>query len=100
MHDFVYGFDWERYVRRDPAAHAATGPFDVPFLERLLKRGGELRDAIARGDEGFGPVSAGQWRNPFAFSRIPEHEIPLHRSLARDGLIAVQAWRIDYLANP
>jgi hypothetical protein len=95
VHDFVYGLDWERWVKRDPARHGAVGPFDRRFLRRVLWRGCDIRRRIERGDDAdFPKLAKGQWRNPFAFSREPEHELRLHRDLARREAIPVPSWRL------
>ncbi|MCA9694431.1 MAG: hypothetical protein R3A51_22980 [Nannocystaceae bacterium] len=95
VHDFTYGFDWAKWVRRDPAARAAIGPFDVAFLEALRRRGGELLALVEDDDVEYPQLAPGEDRNPFRFSREPADEERLHRSLARDGLIPVAGWRLD-----
>jgi hypothetical protein len=87
VHDFIYGFDWERWVGAGPRARAGTGPFDLPFMERALERSHELERAIRDGDPDYPRLEAGRFRNPFGFSREPEAELRLHRALlARDGI--------------
>lgn len=96
VHDFVYGFDWARWVSKAPAERASVGPYDPPFVERMHRRARELTDAIAVGDDAtYPPLPQGRIRNPFGFSRSPEHELALHRALAAAGAIPVEAWRID-----
>lgn len=96
VHDFIYGLDWERWVERDPSRHDGIGPFDRLFLVRVLSRGRDLVRRIERGGDATFPVLRdGEWRNPFAFSRAPEHELLLHRDLARRAEIPVQCWRVD-----
>jgi hypothetical protein len=94
-HDFLYGFDWCRWVARDPAARAGVGPFDEPFLAYLATRAGELRALIAKDDPKYGRIGSDTFRNPFGFSREPEDEERLHRALAARDLIPVEAWRVD-----
>ena len=94
--DFIYGLDWERFVTRDPGSHGSVGPFARIFLERVLARGAELQALVESGaDVDYPPLAPGQWRNPFAFSRVPQHELRLHRELAAAGLIPVPGWRVD-----
>ncbi|MCA9707587.1 MAG: aldo/keto reductase [Myxococcales bacterium] len=96
VHDFVYGFDWAKWVARDPAARASVGPFEPPFLAFMLERGHQLLQLIADGrDRKYPPLPDDRPRNPFGFSREPEAEIALHQSLAADGLLPVEAWRVD-----
>ena len=98
MHDFLYGFDWARWVRKDPINRAATGPFDPVFLQYLYQRGGELLALIERGDAEYPPLAPDQWRNPFDFSREPAAEARLHRLLAAEELLPLAAW--DIYARP
>ena len=95
VHDFLYGFDWARWVQRDPATRARVGPFDAAFLEHSARRARELIMAIERGDDPkYPPLPAGAIaRNPFGFSREPEDEKRLLRALAREGWIPLEAWR-------
>jgi hypothetical protein len=95
VHDFIYGFDWERWVAADAEHRAGVGPFDLAFLERSQARGGELAQAIAQGDPSYPPQAAGQFRNPFGFSRSPADELRLHRELLGRGLIPVCAFDAD-----
>ncbi|MCH9688672.1 MAG: ferrochelatase [Deltaproteobacteria bacterium] len=94
VHDFVYGFDWAKWVARDPGARAQVGPFGPAFLEFMWNRGQQLLTLIADGDDRkYPPLPDGRPRNPFGFSREPVAEIALHRHLAREGLLPVEAWR-------
>lgn len=95
IHDFIYGFDWARWVAKDPAARASVGPFDAAFVERMHRRGRELAETIARGDdEKYPPLPRGTDRNPFRFQREPDVELELHRLLARQRKLPVQAWQV------
>lgn len=95
VHDFTYGFDWAKWVRRDPAARAAVGPFDPAFLEAMLVRGEELRALIAADDPKYPRLPDARPRNPFGFSRDPDDERRLHRALAAEGLLPIAAWTLD-----
>lgn len=93
IHDFVYGFDWAKWVRKDPEHRRDVGPYDPEFLAAMQARGQELLDVIARdADEKYPPLRGPEARNPFGFSREPADEITLHSALARRGLIPVRAW--------
>lgn len=94
-HDFVYGFDWAKWVRRDPAARAEIGPFDRAFLRALRARGGELLALIHEDDETYPRLHDDRPRNPFPFSRERDAELALYRDLARRDLIPVRAWTTD-----
>lgn len=93
VHDFIYGFDWAKWVRQDPAVRAAIGPYDLLFLERMARRGNELLDLIASGDTKYPRLPDAGPRNPFGFSREPADELRLHRDLAARSLLPVQAYR-------
>ncbi len=95
VHDFLYGFDWARWVARDPSARASVGPYDVVFLDYLERRGRELVDLIARDDRKYPQLRTPEHRNPFPFSREPAAETRLHRSLASKGWVPVAAWDFD-----
>ena len=92
VHDFLYGFDWARWVGRAPRQRGHTRPFDPEFIAHLRQRGRQLAARIRRGDQTYPRLGPGQTRNPFPFSREPSLEASLHRALARDGLLPVEAW--------
>lgn len=95
VHDFVYGFDWAKWVRRDPEGRAAVGPFDLEFLRALLTRGEELLALVAADDAKYPRLRDERARNPFGFSREPGDELRLHRRLAAEGLVPVEAWCLE-----
>ena len=95
VHDFMYGFDWARWVQKAPDSRRGVGPFDLVFLSYLDRRGGELVKLISENDAKYPRLEAGVMRNPFEFPREPEDEARLHEDLARRGLIPVEAWRFD-----
>ena len=49
IHDFLYGYDWAKWVKREPAQRAEIRPFDPEFLAELLERGRELVRSIEAG---------------------------------------------------
>lgn len=91
-HDFLYGFDWVRWVRKMPTQRRNTGPFERTFLLYLKGRANELLSLIADDDATYPRLEPNRDRNPFLFSRGPSDETRLHQSLADDGLIPVKAW--------
>lgn len=95
VHDFMYGFDWARWVRRDPANRAGVDPFGLRFLNQSKSRGRDILDLIETDDAWYPQLSDGVARNPFSFSREPEDELLLYRDLSLRGFVPVQAWRID-----
>lgn len=94
-HDFIYGYDWAKWVRKDPAARADTGPFSAEFVEYVRRRGEELEQLIAEDDEKYPKLPNGQPRNPFGFSREPAHEADLFAALAQRELLPVETWNVD-----
>jgi hypothetical protein len=95
VHDFMYGFDWARWVSHEPETRQGIGPFDKTYLYHVEERRGELVECIADHDAQFGLAADGVHHNPFRFSREPADERRLHEALAGDNLIPVQAWRFD-----
>jgi len=98
-HDFLYGYDWARWVARDPGERGGVGPYDDAFLAYSEQRAGELVALVAAGDGKYGQLAPGVHRNPFPFRRDLEAERVLHRALAADDLVPVQAWRRDGTAR-
>lgn len=95
LHDFIFGFDWARWVARAPEERAHVGPFDGEFLTYLEQRQAELVELIAQDDQKYGRLEPQIYRNPFLFSREPADERRLHRLLAERGLIPVRAWTLS-----
>jgi hypothetical protein len=96
VHDFVYGFDWAKWVAREPSLHAdPPGPFSLRFLAYMRERGHQLLALIADDDSKYPRLDDDAPRNPFPFSRDPESEVRLHRELARRDLIPVPTWERD-----
>lgn len=95
VHDFVYGYDWAKWVGRDPDLRAGVGPYDAAFLDHLERRAHELLGLIAVDDPVYPGLPDDQARNPFPFSREPASELRLHRALAERGLIPIAAWDPD-----
>ena len=95
VHDFQYGFDWAKWVKKDPGDRHDVLPFSLPFLRAIRARGHELLALIAANDETYPQLDQGEPRNPFPFSREPNDERRLYRDLAEKALIPVEAWKID-----
>ena len=94
-HDFLYGYDWARWVVRQPEKRATIGPFDLEFFDYLEGRLRTLVELIADNDTKYGKLQGQEFRNPFAFCREPREEAHLHQVLAQADLIPVKAWRMD-----
>jgi len=95
VHDFMYGFDWARWVRRNPASRLEVEPFGIEFLEQSENRGRAILKLIDEDDALYPNLEEGVSRNPFPFARDPEHELQLYRLLAERGEVPVEAWRLD-----
>lgn len=91
-HDFVYGYDWAKWVARGPDARADVLPFDDEFLDHMETRAHELLALIRNEDTVYPSLPRGQERNPFPFSREPVDEAALHRALVQRGELPVAAW--------
>lgn len=94
VHDFMYGFDWAAWVRRDPS-RKSTGPFHVDYVQRTLGRGRELLALIEANDAEYPQVPPDTFRNPFEFRRTAEDELRLFQDLAERDLIPVRGWLVD-----
>lgn len=95
VHDFLYGFDWAKWVALDPAARSGVPPFGEEFLDHMQRRGEELHRLAASNDSRFPKIPGNQFRNAFGFRREPHNETTLFLDLAKQGLIPVEAWRSD-----
>jgi hypothetical protein len=95
VHDFMYGFDWARWVRRGSGSRASAGPFSLLFLQQIETRGRDILTLIEADDDVYPKLSGSGSRNPFSFSRDPDEELRLYRCLAERRCIPVEAWRID-----
>lgn len=99
VHDFVYGYDWAKWVAREPSVQTdVPEPFAPPFLAYMRVRAHELLELIAVDDAKYPSLTDDHARNPFPFSREPADEIRLHRELARRDLIPVPTWDADALS--
>ncbi|MEL6457219.1 MAG: hypothetical protein AAFQ91_03045 [Cyanobacteria bacterium J06621_15] len=92
IHDFTYGFDWVRWVKKKPSQRANTEPFCFDFLDDLLCKGEEILQRIKKDDVDYPQISHKRYRNPFGFSREPEDERRLLSYLAARECIPVPAW--------
>jgi hypothetical protein len=99
VHDFIYGYDWARWVAREPGTRTAIGPYDPVFVRRMRDRSKELLELIAANDDTYPTLEKNVARNPFGFSREPAAETALLLELARAELIPVEAWRSDPVPN-
>jgi hypothetical protein len=95
VHDFMYGFDWARWVRRGQGARNGVEPFALDFLRQIESRGRDIVGLIEADDDLYPRLPEGAARNPFPFAREPDDELPLYRLLAERGDVPVQAWRLD-----
>lgn len=93
VHDFIYGYDWARWVKKAPQQRGHELPFGPGFLIYIEERMHQLRELICAGDQKYGPLGPHeQWRNPFGFSREPADEQRLLERLAAERAIPVPAW--------
>jgi hypothetical protein len=98
VHDFMYGFEWARWVQKEPQNRAHVEPFSLLFLDYLLVKGQELLQRINHGQITSYKLCDTGYRNPFTFSREPEDEYRLLTYLAEEQLIPVAVW--NWNASP
>jgi hypothetical protein len=87
VHDFLYGFDWARWVLSEPKERGAIGPFDRRFLQRSVERAHELEALIAKDDATYPAIAPNTFRNPYGFERDPKSERALFLDLAKHNLL-------------
>jgi hypothetical protein len=92
VHDFIYGFDWARWVQKEPQKRSNVEPFSLVFFDYLLAKGKELLQRINHGQVTSYKLCDTGYRNPFTFSREPEDEYRLLTYLAEEQLIPVAVW--------
>lgn len=100
VHDFLYGYDWAKWVQRDPASRASIGPYAMPFLKHMHQRGRELLELIAVNDRTYPQLRDAKPRNPFRFDREPASEIAIHQALALRDELPVRAYRLRAVGEP
>ncbi|MEA5603846.1 hypothetical protein [Nostoc sp. UHCC 0252] len=98
VHDFMYGFDWARWVQKEPQNRASVEPFSLVFLDYLLVKGKELVQRINHGQLVSYKLCDTGYRNPFTFSREPKDEYRLLTYLAEEQLIPITMW--NWNASP
>jgi len=91
-HDFIYGFDWCRWVTKDFSSRKKVKPYDFYFLDYLKRRSLELYELIRKNDSKYPVIDSNVKRNPFFFSRGKKSEIDLHLRLAEENSIPHEAW--------
>jgi hypothetical protein len=94
IHDFIYGYDWDRWVRKDIKNRYLVGLYDLKFLSYLEKRGLQIIDSIGS-DERYPVLVKNQNRNVYNFHRHGAAEIKTLTSLAKEENIPIQGWRTD-----
>lgn len=96
-HDFLYGFDWAKWVAADLGCRQWVAPFSFAFIDYLEHRVTELYELIALDDAKYHrDLGPGTHRNPFGFSREPEEERTLMERLFASDLLPVKAWDLAF----
>ncbi len=93
IHDFVYGFDWLKWMLEKRTPTETEDPFGLDFLNYIHNRGLELVSLIQKNDTNY-PDLEGIYRNPFLFVRSTDEEICLHQDLSESGKIPIEAWNV------
>jgi hypothetical protein len=93
IHDFIYGFDWLKWMleKRNPMENQS--PYGNDFLNYISSRGAELVLLIDQNDVKY-PDLMEEYRNPFLFSRTPIEEEKLHRVLQETDSLPISSWDI------
>jgi hypothetical protein len=94
VHDFLHGYDWVKWVQREPTTRAEVGPYAMPFLRHMLARGAEMLALIDADDRTYPRLRDGRPRNPFHFDREPPAELAIHRSLAQRGDLPLRPYLV------
>ncbi|WP_053404703.1 hypothetical protein [Persicobacter sp. CCB-QB2] len=93
VHDFTYGFDWAKWVAKNPQERKQIPPFHPEFLKAMVNRGKEMLELIKINDQKYHQLQPQQgFRNPFSYQRDPENEESLMRQLFAHGMIPVPLW--------
>ncbi|GAX45038.1 hypothetical protein NIES4075_60570 [Tolypothrix sp. NIES-4075] len=92
VHDFMYGFEWARWVQKEPETRANEEPFSLNFLDYLLAKAEEILQLICQEKANHYKLCDKGYRNPYCFSREPEDEHRMLSYLAVNQLIPVTAW--------
>ncbi|NEQ54064.1 MAG: hypothetical protein F6K11_28690 [Leptolyngbya sp. SIO3F4] len=96
LHDFIYGFDWAKWVKKDIKSRKSIQPFSYNFLQIMYQRGQELELLIEQNDTKYHQLGVEQqFRNPFLFLRDPKEETSLMKQLANVDLIPIKTWEIN-----
>ena len=94
IHDFIYGYDWDRWVRKDIKNRHLVGLYDLKFLSYLEKRGLQIIGSIGN-DKRYPVLVKNENRNVYNFNRHSAAEIKTLTSLAKEENIPIQSWLID-----
>lgn len=93
IHDFIYGYDWLKWMLEKRKPEEDKDPFGEDFLRYIYNRGLELVCLIQKNDQKY-PELTEEYRNPFLFGRSPKEEILLHRTLSSDSLLPLDSWDV------
>jgi len=96
VHDFLYGFDWAKWVQRAPSERSSVEPYAPLFLASMLERGHEMLALIAADDRTYPRLRDERPRNPFRFDREPTSEEAIHRALAARDELPVRAYVLSH----
>ncbi len=97
VHDFIYGYDWYKWIMEKKLGNQNPDPFGFDFLDYIFQRGIELCQLIDENDKKY-PNLEGQFRNPFLFSRNSFDEKKLMETLRDTNDLPILAW--DWNSKP
>lgn len=95
LHDFTYGFDWARWVRKDLPSRKNVQPFEMAFFDRTISRGEELLELIRQNDSRYHRLQTSSYRNPFSFSRDILEEKEMMCWLSNNNGLPIAQWNAN-----
>ncbi|WCL50907.1 hypothetical protein [Leptospira sp. GIMC2001] len=93
-HDFLYGFDWFKWMNLENRESSKADPFGIEFLSYINNRGKEMEVLIEKNSEEYGQIEDHSFRNPFYFTRTDNDEMLLMRNLASNDELPLQTWKL------
>jgi hypothetical protein len=94
-HDFLYGYDHERWHSRMVLDEPECYEFSGSYLDFLLRKGAAITRQIEREVPGFERVPPGEFRNTFGYARDAASEVRVLRAVVTEGQLPIRAWDFD-----
>jgi hypothetical protein len=94
-HDFLYGYDFERWQGRAVLSEPECHEFSVSYIDFLIRKGAAISRQIEREVPGYDRMPAGQFRNSFSYPRDAATEEKVLRAVVAEGALPIVAWSYD-----